>query len=324
MDGLKIIALARPSGRFDRIFRNGFIALKKSLGIRAQVYHFHDPELLAVGIILKLMNKLVIYDVHADVSQKIMNTEWLGNRSIRKVVSILFKGAEQFASLFFDRIITVTDDIAAKFNQQKTMIIRNLPILRFIDEVSKRDIPRNRPAIVYSSGISRIRGIREMIQAMEIIGPRAELWLMGKWEDADLQEECRKMPGWEYVKYLGSVPFGQHYGYMKAADIGILNFLPVPELETALGEKAFEYMACSLPIIMSQFPRWQRELKGCALFVNPCLSSDIAEKILTLLDSPGLRKELGDRGRQKFEHEYSWEVESKKLIRLYEGVVHEN
>jgi len=38
---------------------------------KADIYHFHDPELLTVGLVLRLLTKAkVIYDVHEDYRRK--------------------------------------------------------------------------------------------------------------------------------------------------------------------------------------------------------------------------------------------------------------
>jgi len=79
-------------------------------------------------------------------------------------------------------------------------------------------------------------------------------------------------------------------------------------------------MACSLPVVMSNFPYWQKIFKGYALFTNPYDPKDIAEKILYLLDNPNEAKKMGGRGRKLIEEKYSWETESKKLLEMYNNL----
>ena len=49
VDGVKIIALAKPCNRFARIFGLTWRAFTSALSQSAEVYHFHDPELIPCG-----------------------------------------------------------------------------------------------------------------------------------------------------------------------------------------------------------------------------------------------------------------------------------
>ena len=58
--------------KFARVLR-GWAAFRLALKQDAAAYHFHDPELLLVGVALKMFGKRVIYDVHEDYSKKILS-----------------------------------------------------------------------------------------------------------------------------------------------------------------------------------------------------------------------------------------------------------
>jgi len=320
VEGVKIIALPEARNRFGRIFGLTVRALYLALKQRAYIYHFHDPELIVAGIILKLFRKKVIYDVHEDVSKQILNKDWMGNKYIREFMAFMFELIERIGAFIFDIILTATSDIAKKFPKNKTVILRNFPILKLIDDAVSADYKKNKAIIIYAGGLAGIRGIKEIIQAMEYIDNRAELWLLGKWENGEFKKECENLKGWKYTKYLGLVSLRGVYQYMKVADIGISMLFPIKNYLTSLPIKVFEYMTCSLPVVMSDFPYWKKMFGECALFVNPCDPKDIAEKILYLLDNPKEAKELGKRGRKLIEEKYSWGAESEKLLEMYKNL----
>ncbi|HZK10761.1 MAG TPA: glycosyltransferase family 4 protein [Atribacterota bacterium] len=320
VDGVKIIALPKPRNRFMRIFGLIWRAFYLALRQHDDLYHFHDPELIIEGIILRLFGKKVIYDVHEDVPKQIMNKNWLSNKQIRMFASFIMNIVEQIGTLLFNRIVVATPDIAKKFPENKTVILRNFPILKLIDNTTPANYKKNKPVIIYTGGLTKIRGIKEIVQAMEYVDDKAELWLLGKWESKEFKKECKNLVGWKYTKYLGHKSLEEVCSCLKISKVGISILYPVKNYLTSLPVKTFEYMACSLPVVMSNFPYWQGIFKDCALFVDPYDSKDIAEKILYLLDNPDEAKELGKKGRKLIEEKYSWEAESKKLLEMYNNL----
>jgi glycosyltransferase involved in cell wall biosynthesis len=320
VNGVKIKAVNKPKKRFERFVVTLWKIYKIALLENADVYHFHDPELISIGLLLKLRGKKVIYDVHEDYSKQILSKKWIGNEYFRKIVAFLFNIFEQIGVMFFNKVITATPDISRKFPKYKTVVLRNFPTLKLIGEIKPVDYHKNKPIIIYAGGLSRVRGIKEIIQSMEYIGEKADLWLLGRWENNKFNRECENMEGWGYCKYLGFIPLEEVFKYMKIADIGICLLYPVKNYIKSLPIKSFEYMACSLPVIMSNFTYWQEIFEECALFANPYDPKDIAEKILYLLDKPDEVKKLGERGRKLIEEKYSWEEESKKLLNMYRNL----
>lgn len=318
--GVKIIALPKPRNRFMRIFGLTWWVFCLALRQQSDIYHFHDPELMLAGIVLRFLGKKVIYDVHEDIPKQIMNKNWLDNNQIKKFAAFIMNIIEKIGTLLFNKIVAATPAIARKFPKKKTVILRNFPILQLIDNAEPANCKKDKPIVVYAGGLNKIRGIKEIIQAMEYIEDRAELWLLGKWESKKFEKECEDLEGWKYTKYLGHKSLEEVYSCLKISKVGISILYPVKNYLTSLPVKTFEYMACSLPVVMSNFPYWKKIFEECAIFVNPCNSKDIAEKILYLLDNPDEAKELSEKGRKLIEEKYSWEAESKKLLKMYNNL----
>ena len=76
-DGVSIITLPPPSNRLKRVMRTGRILLI-ALRQNCDLYTIHDPELLPLAVLLKIIKRRpVIYDVHEDVPASIRNRQWL-------------------------------------------------------------------------------------------------------------------------------------------------------------------------------------------------------------------------------------------------------
>ncbi len=323
LDGVLIRALPKPSGRFERMTTNVIRAYRRALETGSETFHFHDPELVIAGILLKLRGFKVIYDVHENFSSQSLYKEWLGPPIVRRFVSLLVKLIENVACIFFDRIVAATPDIVANFPKHKTFLVRNMPILGMIGDIPKSQIQKSVPVLIYSGGLSRARGIKEMVQALPFLENQAELWLMGSWENNKLLDECKRELGWKNVRYFGQIPLVEVYGLTKAADIGLVTYLPEEGHMTAIPNKPFECMACGLPLVVSEFPLWREMFSGCALLVDPRSPKEIARAIDRLLSEAQLRADMGERSRKLVAEEYSWEAEGKVLLKCYRDLIGE-
>jgi len=303
--------------RLRRMVFSAWQVYRAALRLKADLYHFHDPELLPAGFLLKLRGRKVVYDVHEDVAADILDKQWI-HAWIRKPLAAAFDAIEKILARRFDAVVTVTDEIAARFHRSRRVaLVRNFPVIALVDGVRPAVRQDEKYTVIYSGLITRHRGIVPLLQAMEKLGSSVALVMIGRWEDEALEAECRALPGFVHVRYKGQVPQEASLAEMKAADAGIINFLPIPNHVTALPNKPFEYMACGLPMIMSGFDAWKKRFDGCALFVDPADATDIASGIRMLAGDAVLSKKLGTRGLELARASYSWEAESKTLTRLY-------
>ena len=75
-DGVTLHAIYEPErrsapgrnhlARVWRLVARGASAYRRARGLGADVYHIHDPELIPVGLLLRLGGARVVYDVHED------------------------------------------------------------------------------------------------------------------------------------------------------------------------------------------------------------------------------------------------------------------
>jgi len=317
VDGVKFVPFRQINNRYIRILFSPFHMFWLALKQKASLYHFHDPELLPVGLCLRLLGKKVIYDVHEDVPKQVMEKTYLKPHALQRFVALCVKTLEQFGARVFSRVVTATPDIASNFPPENTTVVRNVPVLSFINTSVVTDLQKTKPVVIYGGVLSHERGLIEIVQAMEYVKDRAELWLAGIWAKERLREECEAEAGWQHVRMLGMMSQAEFYTIMKMADIGIVNFLPIPNHVCALPNKLFEYMALSLPMVLSNFPYWRENFEACALFADPNDPEEIAARILEYLDNPELRQEKGRNGLALIESGFSWENEENVLIDLY-------
>ena len=88
VDGIRIIPLPKPKNRFERMTKTVWKLFMLALKEKADVYHFHDLELIPVGLFLKVFCRRVIYDIHEDYITSIDQKEYLPV-VIRKILANL-------------------------------------------------------------------------------------------------------------------------------------------------------------------------------------------------------------------------------------------
>ena len=321
---VKIIPLVKPGNRFQRMTKNAWHIYRKAVATNADIYHFHDPELITVGIMLKLFGKKVIYDVHEDYSEAILYKEWIP-LNMRKIIAFFSNSFEKSLARFFDGIVVVTNLIGSRFISAKTknvIEVKNFPLSHQI-AAQEFSVPwKDRENIVVFIGsISKVRGIKEMISAMNLLPKERniKLILAGNFTSVSLAEEIRCEPGWDRCEHVGYVHFKDSLKFFGQARMGFVLTHPVANLRNGLPVKLFEYMNAGIPVIASDFPLWREiiEKAGCGICVNPLNPEAIAEAIIHLIEHPAESEAMGMRGRKAVEEIYNWDMEEKKLLNFY-------
>jgi len=320
VDGVKFIALPKPRGRFQRMTGLMFRILRIAIKEKANVYHFHDPELIPVGLILKFFGAKVIYDVHECYPASIRKNEWLPP-FMKGIVASIFDVFERVCYHFFDAVTTATEDIARRFRDDKVVIIHNYPVLHYaIDKTDNRSLDESR-TVIYVGALSKTRGIGEIVQSLGYVDGRSKvrLKILGMFTEPDFEEEVRSIEHFSKVDFLGQIPHEEVYFHLSSADIGLVVLNPTPGYIKSMPVKMFEYMMTGLPVIASNFPLWKEIVEGnkCGLTVDPMNPQEIAEAIEYLLERPELMKKMGENGRKAVFEKYNWERESGKLLDSY-------
>lgn len=307
----------KPANRLLRMLLTPWRTYRSARALRADVYHFHDPELIPVGLLLHWRGATVIYDVHEDVPRDILSKPWLPSWS-RGIVSRVFECLENFAARRFSAVVAATPYITERFCSigAKAVNVNNYPIL---DELAA-PLERAREArtICYVGGITVLRGAREMVAALP--EARATLLLAGPFESAAFESELRAMPGWQQVRYFGVADRISARDIMTRSLLGVVLLHPAPNHMDALPTKMFEYMSAGIAVLASDFPLWRGivEDSDAGLCVDPLDSVAIARTLSALLDDPARLEAMGQAGRRAVVERYSWENEEQTLLALYE------
>lgn len=173
--------------------------------------------------------------------------------------------------------------------------------------------------VCYVGGLSQIRGLWEMVAAMNLLPGSTRLNLAGGFSSPQDRELICREPGWSRINETGILDRAGVANVYRRSFAGLVTLKPLPNYIEALPIKMFEYMAAGIPVIASNFPLWASIVAEhrCGLCVDPDDPRAIAGAINELALSPDEARAMGENGRRAALTVYNWKAEETKLIAFY-------
>lgn len=327
-EGIRIHSVSPLSSRVDRIWRLKPI-YRVALQEKADIYHFHDPDLIPVGWLLSRRHrKPVVYDVHEYYGDSLLTRYWLP-KPLRKMVARIVDRGEKWAARSFAGIITVNGHMAELFLKENPEgeILHNYPLQRQFEFPRPEKVKP--PVILYLGGINRERGLEVILRAMARVTrthPEAVCELVGPVETTDLGPDFSDLTPWlkkGNIRLRGKVPYEQVPEILAKSSIALVPLLSTLNYQKAIPVKLLEYMAGGIPVIGSRFGYIEEIINRnlCGLLTEPGDPESLSRDICALLEDPEKALSYGQNGWDAFHREYTWEREQSKLLRLYERIL---
>ena len=324
-NGVHIVGVGDiPKSRRKRMTEGAKRVYQKALELDCDIYHFHDPELLPYGLKLKKKGKKVIFDSHERYTYQLRDKPYLPGWVTRPMAKA-YGLYEKYVLKKIDAVIfPCTMDGVHPFEGlcKRTPIISNAAILgEFYDLYSSNAVKGERQ-VCYVGGLTESRGITADMRAAANAG--AVLALAGDFS-SEYQAKLQRMSEYSCVDYRGKLDRKQVADLLLQSRVGLCTLMNRGQylhLDT-FGIKVFEYMSMALPVILSKskFNCRMVEQYQFGICVNPEDVDEIANAIRYLLDNPEEARRMGENGRRAVEQEFNWDVEEKKLLKLYEELL---
>ena len=330
VSGVRVLPLPGAKNRLQRVTRVMRRLYRLAVRENADGYHFHDPELMVVGLLLKLRGKKVIWDAHEHYPNSILDKYYL-SKPLRRLISRSFDLFERGVVRFFDYVIYTTPLVGARYAAMRVRAgrVENYPIIELSEALPRQ--PQEK--IIYLGGMSKIRGLLEVVEAFAEVmkkHPRWKLCLVGSFSPASFEGEVRdrvKQSGVEAnVEFIPWVPYDEKEKLSSQASMGVITYLPYSNNTSCLPNKLFDYMLVSLPVIASNFPLYREVVEGshCGLIVDPSKPLEIARAMEYLIEHTDEARRMGEHGRRAVLEKCNWERESETLLGIYDAVLGKN
>jgi len=322
IDGIKV---SRIDGRNRPIkfLKILFSALKQ----KPDIYHSFDLKTLPLAYFVSRINRSkLIYD------SRELYVESMRDEELPKVYKRIMTSVERFLIKRVDGIIVVSDSIAdilvKRYGIERPTVIFNCaPYKEYRRTTIIRDllnIKDDKRIVLYQGLISRGRGLENLVSAARYLD-NAVVVLIG---DGNLKGELiRKVKEEdleEKVKFIDAIPYKELLDYTMSADLGVH-----PVQNTCLSyyygapNKLFEYLMAGLPVAVSNFPDMRRivENEGVGETFDPEDPKDIARVINNILNDEKKYNRMRRNALKIAKERYNWEMESEKLLKIYESLV---
>lgn len=166
-------------------------------------------------------------------------------------------------------------------------------------------------------------GPEYLIRATEMIVrqyPQTRLLMAGSGE---LRSQLEALTGQlglsRNVSFLGAIDHHRVPELLKNVDIFVM-----PSIREEFGVSAVEAQAMEIPVVATRVGGIPEVvLDGeTGILVELGNSEQLAQAILTLIENPALRRQMGQRGREHVLANYRWEDNAALMERLYHRFVH--
>jgi glycosyltransferase involved in cell wall biosynthesis len=322
--GVKMVVVKNTKA--SRMYRATVVAwrlLREALREKPGIVHFHDPELIWVGLVLRMFGKKVVYDVHENLRAQIEDKPWL---RFPKTIRFLYGIVERISARSFS-IVIAADSFAPTFTAYG---VTPVPVLNYpqVEDLRKLNVVSQNRAekdgILYVGLVSEGRCFIEIVQAIYRLKQQNrfyQLHAVGPMEEG-LQDRLNAMMEYREVKdrihFYGRLPVFEAYRMAEKCAIAISLLKPLPNYTRSISTKVFEYMSLGIPFIAPRFAVYQFiEDEKLGVLCRTEDSADIAEKITFLMANSEEVRTMVERARHEVVARYSWESQADNLVALY-------
>ena len=322
-DGIKVVRIFEDlkGGFFSKA--KGFKKALKKLEEKVVEYeptivHAHDLEVLDIAVNVK--NKLgskIIFDSHEDwpMMEKVQNW-FVGKYYERKQKKLIGK---------VDALLTVSDELALRLGGGT--VLYNSELLETVNEPVLHDrFGLDGIVAGYIGGLRRPI-LEEILEAASKVNALSILIVGGPpkgqsgYTNMIKELEELAVEKGANAKFTGPLPYSMMNECYAACDILMVGHYVDERMRGyALPKKLLDSMAYKVPVIVGPYEARQKivERYECGL-----VTEDWADALSALANDKELRKKMGENGYKAFKMNYTWELQEKKMLEVYDGLLKE-
>jgi len=305
---------------FRIMFTHGFDAI-----------HACNPpdNIFIVGGFFKLFGKKFLFD-HHDINPELYEAKF-GRRDFFykvmlawerwtfKTASVSIATNESYKKIAIER---------GGMSPENVYVVRSGPMLERLKIIPPvESLKKGRKYLVgYVGVMGKQEGIDYLLQSLRYIVHELgrtdiHFGLVGGGTSLDeMQEYARELGVDDFVTFTGRVPDKELLEMLNTADVCVNPDVANDMNDKSTMNKIMEYMALGKPIVQFDLTEGRFSAQEASLYAERNDVEDMARKIIELMESPELRKKMGEFGRRRVENELEWKYEAPKLLAAYDAL----
>jgi glycosyltransferase involved in cell wall biosynthesis len=325
-DGIEVWRIApviggSMEGRLGRMFKviGWHLGVLWALrGVKVRCFNCHSLAVLPLSVMVKSWKRCVlVYEPH-ELESETAGLQGMHQWLMRRVERALISRAD--AVCVVNR--SISNWYIARYGLKKAWVVRNVPHKSDVDPVRTGHLRRalglatEAQLFLYQGLLAPGRGVSLLINVFSKL-PNVHLALMGYGEmEGQVRAASHEH---ENIHFMPAVPPEQVKDYTVDADVGIALIEKVClSYYLSLPNKLFEYAACGVPMVVSDFPEMGRFVHeyDCGWTVEP------EEQALLYLIKHLTSKELSSKraNTRNSVQTYCWQEEERVLLAMYRSL----
>lgn len=235
-----------------RVWARPLTAAAYAARARGRVLVALDPDaLVAVTALARARRRLVVADVHEDYAALLRDRAWATGAAGRLAGGLVALAGRAARG---SDLVMVADDHVPPHAARHRLVVRNLPDPSMLPGPSE---PEPEPRALYVGDVRASRGLWAMLDALgaapgwslDVVGPVAAA------DRATLDARLGRDRLGERVRLHGRRPPAEAWRLASGAWCGLVLLEDTPAFRDAVPSKLYEYLACGLPVIVTDLPR---------------------------------------------------------------------
>lgn len=342
VDGVRYRRLlpARLAATLDtRLQQQAEELLRVALEFRPSVLHTttHFVNGMVVRAVAEALQVPWVYEVRGQLADTWASTRGAAARQSEKYLLFQQREAEVMAAA--DLVVTLGEAmkaniVASGIPAERIIITPNAIGGQYLEEpidpyAARRvlGLPGQGPYIGTVSSLVPYEGIDDLIAAFELLAPTnpdLRLLIVGDGASLPSLKRLARESGLEgRIIFTGRVPRDRARLFHQALDVFVVPRRDLDVTRSVTPLKPVEALACARPVVASRLEALEEIVTDCTngLMAAAREPRDLAAKLERLLDSEGLRVQLGQAGRQGVLKSRTWNANALSLAKAYEQLM---